>query len=46
MNIDITGISASAVNMAEGGSVVVNNNIIVKPVQIIYVTYKEYKAVT
>lgn len=46
MNIDIIGISASAVNMAEEGSAVVNNNTIVKPVQIIYVPYKEYKAVT
>jgi hypothetical protein len=37
MNIDVSGISANAVNTAEGGSAVVNNNIIIKPVQVIVV---------
>jgi len=37
MNIDISGISASAINTAPGGSAVVNNNIIIKPVQVILV---------
>jgi len=37
MNIDVSGISASAINTAPGGSAVVNNNIIIKPVQVILV---------
>jgi hypothetical protein len=37
MNIDVSGISASAINTAEGWSAVVNNNIIIKPVQVIVV---------
>ncbi len=37
MNIDVSGLSASAINTAPGGSAVVNNNIIIKPVQVILV---------
>jgi len=37
MNIDVSGISASAINTAPGGNAVVNNNIIIKPVQVILV---------
>ena len=35
MNIEVSGISVSAINTVEGGSAVANSNIIIKPVQII-----------
>lgn len=37
MNIEVSGISVSAINTVEGGSAVANSNIIIKPVQIINV---------
>ena len=35
LNIDVSGISVSAVNTVQGGSAVATSNIIIKPVQII-----------
>jgi hypothetical protein len=35
MNIEVSGISVSAINTVEGGSAVANSNIVIKPVQII-----------
>jgi len=35
MNIDVSGITVSAINTVEGGSAVATSNIIIKPVQII-----------
>jgi hypothetical protein len=35
LNIEVSGISVSAINTVEGGSAVANSNIIIKPVQII-----------
>jgi hypothetical protein len=37
MNIEVSGISVSAINTVEGGSAVANSNIVIKPVQIINV---------
>jgi hypothetical protein len=37
MNIEVSGITVSAINTVEGGSAVANSNIIIKPVQIITV---------
>ncbi len=37
MNIEVTGITVSAINTVEGGSAVANSNIVIKPVQIITV---------
>jgi hypothetical protein len=37
MNIEVSGISVSAINTAEGGNAVANSNIIIKPVQVINV---------
>lgn len=36
LNIEVSGISVSAINTAEGGNAVANSNIIIKPVQVIY----------
>lgn len=36
MNIDVSGITVSAINTVEGGSAVATSNIIIKPVQIIF----------
>jgi hypothetical protein len=38
LNIDVSGISVSAINTMEGGNAVATSNIIIKPVQIIYCT--------
>ncbi len=35
MNIEVSGITVSAINTVEGGSAVANSNIVIKPVQII-----------
>ena len=35
LNIDVSGISVSAINTVQGGSAVATSNIIIKPVQII-----------
>jgi hypothetical protein len=35
MNIDVSGVSVSAINTQEGGSAVATSNIIIKPVQVI-----------
>jgi hypothetical protein len=35
MNIDVSGVSVSAINTVEGGSAVATSNIIIKPVQVI-----------
>lgn len=35
LNIEVSGISVSAINTAEGGNAVANSNIIIKPVQVI-----------
>jgi hypothetical protein len=35
MNINVNGISVSAINTVEGGSAVATSNIVIKPVQII-----------
>ena len=34
MNIDVSGISVTALNTVEGGSAVATSNIIIRPVQI------------
>ncbi len=36
MDIDVSGVSVSAINTVEGGSAVATSNIIIKPVQIIF----------
>jgi hypothetical protein len=35
MNIDVSGVTVSAINTVEGGSAVATSNIIIKPVQLI-----------
>ena len=35
MNIDVSGITVSAINTVAGGSAVATSNIIIKPVQVI-----------
>jgi hypothetical protein len=45
LNIDISGISSTAINTAPNGNAVVNSNIIIKPVQIIVLTPEQEEKV-
>ncbi len=43
MNIEVSGITVSAINTVEGGSAVANSNIVIKPVQIITAPAEVYE---